>query len=102
MTINLEYLKVIPARKRIEQRTENREQEKGVMELVYTITEAARLLRVNPVTIRKAIQSGKLKAAQIGSKDWRISRFDLQAWFSSIGGGELFGGTQVNVRGHDK
>lgn len=60
------------------------------MSIVYSIKEASELIKVNPVIVRHAIKSGKLKAAAIGTKDWRISRHDLETWYQSMGGGRLF------------
>lgn len=40
---------------------------------LYTVDEAARLLRVNPITVRRYIAAGKLRAVRIG-KGIRIGR----------------------------
>lgn len=60
--------------------------------LTFTIQEAAELLSCHPDTIRRAIRSGKLKAAAFGKKKgFRISRADLEQYFQDLGGGTLFG-----------
>lgn len=51
--------------------------------------EAAELLSVSVDTIRRAIKSGHLKAARIGST-YRISQRDLNNYYWSQGGGQLF------------
>lgn len=56
---------------------------------VYTIKEAADLLKVHPETLRRAIKAGKLKAALFG-RDFRISRQDLSEFYRAQGGGKLF------------
>lgn len=38
------------------------------MEKIYTIQEVAELLRVNQMTIRRWIKSGKIKSIKIGRK----------------------------------
>lgn len=57
---------------------------------VMTIPEAAKVVRVSPRAIRKAIKGGRLKAFIIGGRDpihsgaglgYRIKRRDLQAWY---------------------
>ncbi len=55
----------------------------------FTLTEAAELLSCHPDTLRRAIRAGKLKAGKIG-KDYRISKPDLQEFYTSMGGGRLF------------
>ncbi len=61
----------------------------------FTIKEAAERLACHPDTLRRAIKAGKLKAAKLGTdtgkgKGYRISRADLQEYYRSLGGGELF------------
>ncbi|MCH7730835.1 helix-turn-helix domain-containing protein, partial [Patescibacteria group bacterium] len=41
------------------------------MERLYTTEQAAKLLQVSVITIRRYIKSGKLRASKIG-KDYRI------------------------------
>lgn len=55
----------------------------------FNIKEAAALMSCHADTVRRAIRAGKLKAAKIGT-DYRISRADLQEYWQSLGGGELF------------
>ncbi|MBQ4132800.1 MAG: helix-turn-helix domain-containing protein [Desulfovibrionaceae bacterium] len=55
----------------------------------YTLSEAANLLSCHKETLRRAIIDGQLQAARLG-RGWRISRMDLETFWSSKGGGELF------------
>lgn len=57
---------------------------------IYTIQEAADFLKVHAETLRRAIRSGKLQAAAIGKRDYRISAVELEHWWRAIGGGSLF------------
>jgi len=59
----------------------------------FTLAEAADLLSCHRETLRRAIRSGELRAAQLG-RGFRISRFDLQAFWTASGGGDLFGKEQ--------
>ena len=43
----------------------------------FTVDEAAETLRVNPQTIRRYLQSGKLSGVKLQGS-WRISDADLQ------------------------
>lgn len=56
----------------------------------FTLAEAAKLLSCHPETLRRAIRKGELQAAKLG-RGFRISRSDLQAFWTANGGGELFG-----------
>jgi excisionase family DNA binding protein len=53
-----------------------------------TVQEAAKLLRVHPETIRRAIAKGELAAAKLG-RIIRISRQDLDAYYRAHGGQSL-------------
>ena len=55
----------------------------------FTLAEAAALLSCHPETLRRAIREGELQAAKLG-RGYRISRLDLEAFWSASGGGELF------------
>ena len=55
----------------------------------FTLAEAASLLSCHKETLRRAIQGGELQAAKLG-REYRISRADLQAFWTAQGGGELF------------
>lgn len=55
----------------------------------YTLAEAAQLLLCHKETLRKAILDGTLQAAKLG-RSYRVSRADLQKFWSECGGGELF------------
>ncbi len=55
----------------------------------FTLAEAADVLSCHKETLRRAIQAGELQAARLG-REYRISRADLQAFWTAQGGGELF------------
>lgn len=55
----------------------------------FTLAEAARLLNCHPETLRRAIRDGSLRAARLG-RGYRLSRSDLQAFWTEQGGGSLF------------
>jgi len=59
----------------------------------FTLAEAADLLSCHRETLRRAIRSGELRAAKLG-RGLRISRFDLEAFWTASGGGDLFGKEQ--------
>jgi len=56
----------------------------------FTLAEAAALLSCHAETLRRAIKTGTLRAARLG-REYRISRTDLQAFWTARGGSELFG-----------
>jgi len=56
----------------------------------FSLAEAAEILGMNKEHLRvRIIKAGKLKAMKTG-RDYRISRADLQAYYSEHGGGKLF------------
>ena len=55
----------------------------------FTLAEAAELLSCHRETLRRAIRVGELRAAKLG-REFRISRPDLQAFWTACGGGDLF------------
>ena len=57
----------------------------------FTLAEAAELLSCHRETLRRAIRNGELRAAKLG-RGFRISRFDLESFWTASGGGDLFGG----------
>lgn len=57
----------------------------------FTLSEAADLLSCHTETLRRAIKDGILRAARLG-REYRISRSDLQLFWTERGGGELFPG----------
>ena len=61
-----------------------------MLKTTFTLAEAANLLSCHPETLRRAIKDGTLKAAKLG-REYRISRPDLQEFWSSRGGWDLFG-----------
>ena len=56
----------------------------------FTMAEAAALLSCHAETLRRAIKNGTLHAARLG-REYRISRTDLQAFWTARGGSDLFG-----------
>jgi excisionase family DNA binding protein len=56
---------------------------------MFTVAEAAGLLNCHAETLRRAIHDGFLRAARLG-REYRLSRSDLQAFWSARGGGQLF------------
>jgi excisionase family DNA binding protein len=56
----------------------------------FTLAEAAVLLSCHAETLRRAIKNGALRAARLG-REYRISRTDLQAFWTERGGSSLFG-----------
>jgi excisionase family DNA binding protein len=56
----------------------------------FTLLEAAELLSCHRETLRRAIRTGELQAAKLG-REFRISRPDLQSFWTACGGGDLFG-----------
>lgn len=59
----------------------------------FTLSEAAELLNCHKETVRREIKSGNLRAAKIG-KEYRLSKADLEDYWSLRGGGALFEDTQ--------
>ena len=60
-----------------------------MLKTTYTLSEAAELLSCHKETLRRAIMDGQLQAARLG-RGWRITRIDLEAFWTAKGGGELF------------
>ena len=56
----------------------------------FTLAEASALLSCHAETLRRAIKNGTLHAARLG-REYRISRTDLQAFWTERGGSDLFG-----------
>jgi len=46
---------------------------------VYTIEEAAEVLRLRPSTVKRWLQEGRLKGTKLSQKVWRITEDQLQA-----------------------
>lgn len=59
------------------------------MKDIMNVEEAAKILECNPETLRRAIRKKELKAARVG-REYRISRYDLEEYWVSKGGGKLF------------
>jgi excisionase family DNA binding protein len=56
---------------------------------IYTIEEAAKVLSVHAETLRRAVRRGDLKAAYIANR-FRISEAELERYWDSLGGGQLW------------
>jgi excisionase family DNA binding protein len=56
---------------------------------LYDVKEAAGILNLHVMTVRKAIKEGKLIAAKLGHA-YRISATDLDLYYRSCGGSGLF------------
>lgn len=67
------------------------EMEKEIMteQMAFSLDEVSKILGCHKETVRRAIKSGNLKAGKIG-KDYRVSKADLQAFYTERGGGVLF------------
>lgn len=51
------------------------------LDSVVTVKELAEFLKINPMTVKRALQSGKLKGFKIGN-EWRIYREDIEEWLN--------------------
>ncbi|TVQ96269.1 MAG: DNA-binding protein [Deltaproteobacteria bacterium] len=60
------------------------------MQQAYSIREAAALLNLHPETLRRAVRRGELTVARIGGRILRVSAIELERWWQTNGGGELF------------
>jgi len=67
-----------------------------MVKTTYTLAEAAKLLSCHKETLRRAIKDGVLRSARVG-RGYRISRSDLQEFWTSRGGGVLFGKEQGDL-----
>lgn len=68
----------------------------SVLKTTFTLGEAADLLTCHKETLRRAIKDGTLRSARLG-REYRISRIDLQAFWTAQGGGELFAEPQTEA-----
>lgn len=51
---------------------------------MLTVEETARLLKVHPETVLRALRAGKLRGGKIGVQ-WRIARIDLNEYLRTNG-----------------
>ncbi len=58
------------------------------MKELLTPEEAARLLKVDPATIRAWLRAGKLKGVKLGGGHWRISEEAITAFIGEEQAGE--------------
>lgn len=56
---------------------------------MYSVRDVAELFDVDPESVRRWIRSGDLQASKVG-RGYRVSRADLEAFYRSKGGGNLF------------
>ncbi len=96
-TINLDLVRSADARlkraKRINPNVTARPVpiEELVQRAALTVPELAAITNMHPLTIRRAIAAGELKAASNGAKGhYRITRADANAWWKGRGGSDLF------------
>ena len=47
---------------------------------VLTVDEAARELKMHPVTVRKLLRNGQIPGGKVGPRQWRISATALKAF----------------------
>jgi excisionase family DNA binding protein len=65
--------------------------EELVQRAALTVPELAAIANMHPLTIRRAIGAGELKAASNGAKGhYRITRADANIWWKGRGGSDLF------------
>jgi excisionase family DNA binding protein len=57
----------------------------------FTVQEVADLLNYSDTHIRRLLRKGDLAGVQTG-RGWRISRADLEEWWTEQGGNQLFDG----------
>jgi excisionase family DNA binding protein len=57
--------------------------------MAWTLTDAAKMIGIHAATLRRAVEAGELKAMRL-SRHYRVSRAELEAWWQSKGGGQLF------------
>lgn len=50
------------------------------MEPLLTLDEVANILQLHVITIRKFVLAGKIRASQLGNKEYRVRQSDLEAF----------------------
>jgi len=55
------------------------------METLLTMNEVAKLLKVGEATVRRLIETGKLKSVRIGYRTVRIAQTELDAYLKTEG-----------------
>ena len=53
------------------------------MEKIFSPEQAAKLLQLSPVTVKKYLRTGVIKGVKMGTK-WRIPESDLQAYVDGL------------------
>jgi excisionase family DNA binding protein len=51
---------------------------------VLTSKDAAKLLRLNPETVRRLLREGLLPGRKVGLRQWRIRRVDLDEYLRAV------------------
>jgi excisionase family DNA binding protein len=62
----------------------------GGLKKLLTVRDAAKLLQLDPETVRRLIRQKRLKASKLGGGALRISAPDLAEFYRRQGGGSLF------------
>ena len=57
-------------------------QESQVSGAIYTVEEAAALLKINKVTMYRYIREGKMPARRVGERGYRITDRDIEDYLS--------------------
>ena len=52
-------------------------------EQLFTVKEVATFLKVHEITVRRHLESGKLKGFKLSSNRWRISKADLEEYLQA-------------------
>lgn len=64
----------------------------------YSVREVSEVVGFSAETVRRHIRAGRLQAAGDGGT-YRVSRAELERWWASLGGGQLF--AESGSRGSD-
>ncbi len=56
----------------------------GNLPQFYTPEQVAKILQINPESVRRYVRSGKLKAIKLGGKFIRIDKKDLEEFIASM------------------
>ncbi len=51
-------------------------------EIVYTLEEVAKILRISESTVKRLIEDGELRARKVG-RQWRIRKIDLDEYLAA-------------------
>ena len=59
-------------------------QELSLQQRFYTTEDVAKLLQVDPETVRRYVRQGKLRAVKLGGKFIRVDKADLDIFIESL------------------